>query len=728
MGVKYQAEQIEKKWQQKWAKSRAFHVTEDTTREKYYLLEMYPYPSGRIHMGHVRNYSIGDVIYRYLRVRGYNVLHPMGWDAFGMPAENAAIEQRVHPATWTSQNIDFMRIQLQRLGYSYDWSRELATCTPEYYKWNQWIFLKMYERGLAYRKKSFVNWCPSCLTVLANEQVEAGLCWRCGKEVTQKELEQWFLRITHYAAELLESIQKLRGAWPDRVLTMQTNWVGKSYGAETDFPLLGRRGAIGIYTTRQDTLYGATFMVLAPEHPLALELSQGTPYEEEVRQFIARQSRVEKFIREAEFTEKEGVFTGQYAINPLTEEQIPIWVANFVLMEYGTGAIMAVPAHDQRDLDFARKYGLSVRVVIHPYDGKLDEAQMTEAYLDDGYLVNSGPFNGLNNREALDAIGKHLEENGIGRRTVNYRLRDWGISRQRYWGTPIPIVYCDDCGIVPVPYEDLPVILPLDLEILEDGRSPLPTSDSFIKAHCPRCGVTGRRETDTMDTFVDSSWYFCRFASPQYGNAILDKDAVAYWMPVDQYIGGIEHAILHLLYARFFTMFFRDLGLCAEGEPFRRLLARIPVSNGGGKSRWEIFLQSLREPHQGWTCGENVQVQEKRRGSRCHRSKIRGGHGSPVLPIRFSTSEGLRVERSKRGRLSPLFEPTLELGRRSAHSPRGDHPYRWRSRAIGTGQGITPADPCHNQKSQRRDRRALPLKHGHKRHPHTGEPHSRLYS
>lgn len=574
MGERYRPNEIELKWQNRWRRNSVFEVTEDPSNPKYYLLEMYPYPSGRIHMGHVRNYSIGDVIYRFLRMQGYNVLHPMGWDAFGMPAENAAIDQRVHPATWTNENIEFMRDQLQRLGYSYDWRRELATCDPEYYRWNQWIFLKMYERGLAYRKKSFVNWCPSCMTVLANEQVEAALCWRCSKEVTQKELEQWFLRITDYAEELLEGCQKLKGAWAERVLTMQSNWIGKSHGAETDFPLIGTRGAIRVYTTRQDTLYGATFMVLAPEHPLALELSVGTPHESEVRQFVERQSRVEKFMREAETTEKEGVFTGKYALNPLTEEQIPIWVANFVLMEYGTGAIMAVPAHDQRDLDFARQYGLQVRVVIHPYDEELNEKQMTEAFVDEGYLVNSGSFNGMSNKKALDAIGQYLEQRGIGRRTVNYRLRDWGISRQRYWGTPIPIIYCDHCGIVPVPYEDLPVILPLDLEIPEDGRSPLPASESFVRAECPVCGAQGRRETDTMDTFVDSSWYFCRFTSAQCTENLVDEDAVRYWMPVDQYIGGIEHAILHLLYARFFTMFLRDLGLCSEGEPFRRLLTQ----------------------------------------------------------------------------------------------------------------------------------------------------------
>ncbi|MGQ9652517.1 MAG: leucine--tRNA ligase [Thermodesulfobacteriota bacterium] len=574
MEERYSASWVEAKWQERWRQSKVFEVREDPSRPKYYLLEMFPYPSGRIHMGHVRNYSIGDVMARYRRMKGYNVLHPMGWDAFGMPAENAAIEQKVHPAQWTFQNIDFMRSQLRRLGYSYDWTREFATCAPEYYRWNQWVFLKMLEKGLAYRKKASVNWCPSCQTVLANEQVESGLCWRCGKEVGQKELDQWFLRITAYAEELLEGCRRLKGAWPERVLTMQINWIGKSYGAEVDFPLVGRPGAIRVYTTRQDTLFGATFMVLAPEHPLVADLSRGGPYEGEVSRFVERTSRMEKFVRGAEGTEKEGVFTGQYAMNPMTRESIPIWVANFVLMEYGTGAIMAVPAHDQRDLDFARKYGLPVRVVIHPRTMELDEGTMVQAFTEEGYLVNSGRFNGLSSSDALDEIGRYLEQEGIGRRTVNYRIRDWGISRQRYWGTPIPIIYCDDCGMVPVPYQDLPVVLPLDLDLLEGGRSPLPASPGFAQTTCPRCGGTARRETDTMDTFVDSSWYFGRYACPHYTDGPLEPGPVHYWMPVDQYIGGIEHAILHLLYSRFWTMFLRDLGLYKEGEPYRRLLTQ----------------------------------------------------------------------------------------------------------------------------------------------------------
>ena len=569
----YHPDQIESKWQKKWRDSKIFEVAEDD-RPKYYVMEMFPYPSGRIHIGHVRNYSIGDVIARFRRMRGFNVLHPMGWDAFGMPAENAAIEQNVHPAQWTFENIDFMRAQLKKLGYSYDWTKEVTACKPEYYRWNQWVFLKMYEKGIAYRKQGFVNWCESCQTVLANEQVEAGLCWRCRKQVVQQELPQWFYKITDYAEELLEGCRNLADAWPERVLTMQTNWIGKSYGAEVDFPLVGRDDALRIYTTRHDTLFGATFMVLAPEHSMTKELCAGTPQEPEVLEFIREQSRVDKYVRSADTTEKKGVFTGCYAVNPLTEERIPIWVANFVLLEYGTGAIMAVPAHDQRDLDFARKYDLPVRVVIHPKEGELDENTMTEAFVEDGYMIQSGRFDGLPNREAIEKIAGYLEEKGIGKKTVNYRLRDWGISRQRYWGTPIPIIHCDSCGVVPVPYEDLPVILPLDLNLLEGGKSPLPESEEFLSVDCPKCGKAARRETDTMDTFVDSSWYFGRYTCPDYHDAVLDKKATAYWMPVEQYIGGIEHAILHLLYSRFYTMFLRDLGFYPEGEPYRKLLTQ----------------------------------------------------------------------------------------------------------------------------------------------------------
>lgn len=590
MELRYDPQRIEGKWQDYWERNKSFRAVEDPSKEKYYLLEMFPYPSGKIHMGHVRNYSIGDVVARYKRMKGYNVLHPMGWDAFGLPAENAAIEMKVHPAKWTFENIDNMRAQLKRMGFSYDWEREIASCHPGYYKWSQWFFLKMFERGIAYRKKGFVNWCGSCETVLANEQVEAGQCWRCQTEVIQKELEGWYLKITLYAEELLAGCESLAEGWPERVLTMQKNWIGKSYGALVDFPVWGSDKVIQVYTTRQDTLFGATFMVLAPEHPLSRELSHGTPYEEEVSQFIKEQSRIDRYVREAETTEKKGVFTGAYCMNPMNGEKIPVWVANFVLMEYGTGAVMAVPAHDQRDLDFARKYRIPVKVVIRPPDRDLDEETMTEAYVDEGILVNSGQFNGLWSKEALDRIGEYLEEKGIGKRTVNYRLRDWGISRQRYWGTPIPIIYCDRCGIVPVPYEDLPVILPLDIEMGEGGRSPLPECEEFVNTTCPSCKGQGRRETDTMDTFICSSWYFDRYTCPRYEEGPLDQEKLRYWMPVDQYIGGIEHAILHLLYSRFFTMFLRDIGLIHVGEPYRRLLTQGMVCKASYRCPNDGFL------------------------------------------------------------------------------------------------------------------------------------------
>lgn len=583
MEDRYNSHEIEEKWQRYWEEKKLFKVVEDTAKKKYYLLEMFPYPSGRIHMGHVRNYSIGDVVARYKTMQGYNVLHPMGWDAFGMPAENAAIENRTHPAKWTYDNIDYMRKQLKKMGLSYDWDREIASCHPGYYKWNQWFFLKMYEMGLTYRKKSLVNWCESCKTVLANEQVEAGLCWRCGTEVTPKELEQWFLKITQYAEELLKGCDELSGGWPEKVLTMQKNWIGKSYGAEVDFPIADSSQMIRVFTTRQDTLYGATFMSLAPEHPLSKELSASTDWEKEVLDFISKVSREDKIRRSAEDAEKKGVFTGRYAVNPLTNQKIPIWVANFVLMEYGTGAIMAVPAHDQRDLDFARKYNIPVKVVIHPYDGTLDEDTMTEAYVEEGYLANSGQFDGISNIEALDKIGEYLEEKGIGKRTANYRIRDWGVSRQRYWGTPIPMIHCDKCGIVPVPYEQLPVILPTDVEFKEDGRSPLPERESFLFTGCPTCNSRARRETDTLDTFFCSSWYFDRYTCPRYDKGPLDREAVNYWMPVDQYIGGVEHAILHLLYSRFFTMVLRDIGLLEMGEPYTNLLTQGMVIKDGAK-------------------------------------------------------------------------------------------------------------------------------------------------
>ena len=573
MDEKYNPKIIELKWQRIWESLKLFKAAENFNKKKYYLLEMFPYPSGKIHMGHVRNYTIGDVVARYKRMRGFNVLHPMGWDAFGMPAENAAIANRIHPAKWTYENIDNMRSQLKRMGFSYDWDREIATCLPEYYRWEQWLFLKMYENNMVYRKESFVNWCESCLTVLANEQVEAGLCWRCGRQVRQKKLWQWFFRITDYAEDLLKYCDKLPG-WPEKVITMQKNWIGKSIGAEIKFPIENSDGYIPVFTTRQDTVFGATFMCIAPEHPLVHELSKGTNQESNVSRFVQRISTQDRSNKALENYEKEGVFTGAYCINPLNGRRMPVYTANFALMEYGTGAVMSVPAHDQRDFDFARKYGLDIVVVIKPLDKELEPATMTEAYTDDGVLINSGRFNGMDNRKALDEIAFYLKEEGLGEKTVSFRLKDWGISRQRYWGAPIPVIHCKECGIVPVPQEDLPVLLPEDVDILEGGRSPLAEVDYFAKAKCPKCGSPdARRETDTMDTFVESSWYFERYCSPN-ASAIFEKEATDYWMPVDQYIGGVEHAILHLLYSRYFTRILHDLGLVEYKEPFTRLLTQ----------------------------------------------------------------------------------------------------------------------------------------------------------
>ncbi|RII27619.1 MAG: leucine--tRNA ligase [Geobacter sp.] len=581
MEEKYVPKNVEEKWQRHWEVCKSFKATEDREKQKYYLLEMFPYPSGRIHMGHVRNYSIGDVVARFKRMKGFNVLHPMGWDAFGMPAENAAIQNKSHPATWTHENIAYMRGQLKKMGLSYDWDRELATCDLEYYAWEQRIFLQMFERGLAYKKTSFVNWCPKCETVLANEQVEDGGCWRCDSTVQQKELEQWFFRITDYAEELLEYTDKLPG-WPERVLVMQRNWIGKSYGCEIDFPLEGKAGNVRVYTTRQDTIYGATFMSLAPEHPMALELT--TPERRvEVAAFVDKVKKTDKVRRTADDLEKEGVFTGSYCINPLTKAKMPIYLANFVLVEYGTGAVMAVPTHDQRDFEFAKKYELPLRVVIQPDGEALDPATMTCAYTEVGTMVNSGPFDGMRSDEAREKIAEHLDREGIGTKTVNFRLRDWGISRQRYWGNPIPVIYCESCGVVPVPEKDLPVVLPMDVAFTGEGGSPLAKIDSFANVDCPLCGKPARRETDTMDTFVQSSWYFLRYCCSDFTDGPIDKSRAQYWMSVDQYIGGIEHAVLHLLYARFFTKVLRDLGYVDVDEPFTNLLTQGMVIKDGSK-------------------------------------------------------------------------------------------------------------------------------------------------
>jgi leucyl-tRNA synthetase len=570
---------IEAKWQKAWEESRQFRVTEDPARPKFYCLEMFPYPSGRIHMGHVRNYAIGDLLARYKWMRGYNVLHPIGWDAFGLPAENAAIDNGVHPAVWTYENIRNMKTQLRRLGISYDWDRELATCDPAYYKWEQLVFIRMLERGLAYRKRSSVNWCPSCQTILANEQVEDGRCWRCESLVTAKELEGWFFKITEYADELLAWCDRLPG-WPERVLTMQRNWIGKSEGAEFDLPVAGRPELrITVFTTRPDTAFGMTYAVLAPEHPLVDQLVADADERARVEAFRAEVARESEIERLATDRPKRGLKLTARAVNPFNGKEIPLFLADYVLMGYGTGAIMAVPGEDQRDWDFAKAHGLEVIPTVRRPEGW----QETQAYTGDGVKINSGFLDGLTVAEAKRKAVEWLVANGVGRAKVNYRLRDWGISRQRYWGAPIPVLYCDGCGMVPEREENLPVVLPENVQISGKGGSPLAGVASFVNATCPRCGGKARRETDTMDTFVESSWYFLRYCSPQYDKAMFDRSAAEYWMPVDQYIGGIEHAVLHLLYSRFYTKVLRDLGLVKLDEPFTALLCQGMVIKDGAK-------------------------------------------------------------------------------------------------------------------------------------------------
>jgi len=587
----YDFQTIEAKWQKAWSDSGAFRVTEDSVKPKFYCLEMYPYPSGRIHMGHVRNYTIGDVISRFKVMKGFNVLHPIGWDALGMPAENAAIKRGVHPRTWTLDNVSHMKTQLQRLGISYDWSREVNTCLPDYYKWNQWIFLKMFEKGLAFRKESRVNWCPQCQTVLANEQVVAEGCWRCETKVAQKKMEQWFLKITDYAEELLTG-HALLTKWPEHVLLMQKNWIGKSFGSLVTFPLAWdlSRG-IDVFTTRIDTIYGATFLVLAAEHPMTAALVARSPRREELQAWVSRVIAQSRFKRDDAPEEKEGIDTGAKVVNPFTGREIPVWLANYVLMDYGTGAIMAVPAHDQRDHEFALKYGLDIKTVIRPGKDHEVAVEPDKAFEDWGVLADSGEFSGLGSAEAIDRMNRHADAKGFGRQNVIYRLRDWGISRQRYWGTPIPILYCDACGTVGVPYRDLPVELPFDVPFTGEEGSPLEKVPAFVKVRCPQCGGPARRETDTMDTFVDSSWYFFRYTSPERTDLPFAPEAARYWMPVDLYIGGVEHAILHLIYSRFFTKFLRDLDLTSADEPFPRYLAQGMVTKGGSamsKSRGNV--------------------------------------------------------------------------------------------------------------------------------------------
>lgn len=582
MKEKYNFTEIEKKWQDVWEKENAFKTVEDYDKEKYYVLEMFPYPSGKLHMGHVRNYSIGDVIARFKRLKGYNVLHPMGWDSFGLPAENAAIKNDIHPAIWTDSNIAEMHRQLQGLGFSYDWDREVATCKEEYYKWMQWIFIQFYNKGLAYKKDNPVNWCPSCQTVLANEQVVDGCCERCHTPVTKKRLSQWYLKITDYADRLLKDLDKMPG-WPEKVKLMQKNWIGRSTGAEVTFEIENFSKKLQIYTTRPDTLFGVTYMVLAPEHPFVPELTNGTEYEDAVKAYQEECQHKSEIERTSLTKEKTGVFTGCYGINPVNGKRVPIFISDYVMMDYGTGAIMAVPAHDQRDFEFAKKFDLDIIPVVDTQNPEIDINNLTEAFVAEGTMINSGKYTGMNNKEAIEKITKDLEADGLGKAQVNYKLRDWLISRQRYWGCPIPMVYCEECGWVPEKEENLPVKLPTDVEFTGKGDSPLKTSKTFGETTCPCCGKKAVREFDTMDTFVDSSWYFLRYCDAHNSEKPFDKKKADYWMNVDQYIGGVEHAILHLLYARFFQMVMHDLGLVDAEEPFDNLLTQGMVIKDGAK-------------------------------------------------------------------------------------------------------------------------------------------------
>jgi leucyl-tRNA synthetase len=580
----YKPQEIEAKWQQRWNENRVFESEADPAKQKYYVLEMLPYPSGTLHMGHMRNYTIGDVVARVKRMKGFNVIHPMGWDAFGLPAENAAIKNHTLPRIWTNNNIaEFQRV-LRRFGFSYDWRREISTCEPEYYRWNQWFFLRMLERGIAYKKKSRVNWCPKCCTVLANEQVvNGGFCWRHeDTRVEAREIEQWFLKTTAYADPLLDDLKLLEGGWPERVITMQRNWIGKSTGAKILFAVDGASQKIEIFTTRIDTIYGASALILAPNHPLAEGLISGTPEEHETRAAkLTEMKRSSVKMEDIATAEKDGFFTGQYAINPFNDEKIPVWVGNFVLMEYGTGAIMAVPAHDERDFEFCKKYGLPVPVVVVPSAANDDAHSGDGLFTGYGTSVSSGPYSGLKSEEAIEKMASDAQAKGFGKKQTIFRLRDWGISRQRYWGTPIPVIYCDNDGMVPVPDSDLPVVLPANPNLTGEGQSPLATDPDFVNVKCPKCGRPARRETDTMDTFVDSSWYFYRYCDPHNDKAPFDSAKVGYWFPIDQYIGGITHAILHLLYSRFWSKVMRDLGLITHSEPAARLFTQGMVQKGG---------------------------------------------------------------------------------------------------------------------------------------------------
>ena len=594
MQERYNFSEIEKKWQKNWEDTKAFKVVEDPDKEKYYVLEMFPYPSGKLHMGHVRNYSIGDVIARFKKMKGFNVIHPMGFDGFGLPAENAAIKNGTPPAEWTWANIHEMEEQLKELGLSYDWDRECATCHPDYYRWMQWIFIQFYKAGLAYKKENPVNWCPSCQTVLANEQVVDGCCERCGTAVGKKNLSQWYFKITDYAEHLLENLDngKLDG-WPEKVKTMQRNWIGKSHGAEVDFKVKDYDETLTVFTTRVDTIYGTTFMVLAPEYPSVLDMVEGTEYEAPVKEYIERCSHMSEIDRTSTANEKTGVFIGKYAVNPFTGKEMPIYISDYVLMGYGTVAVMGVPAHDQRDFDFAKMFGIEIIPVIDPHDPEIDLNNLQAACAAEGTVINSGEFTGMNNKDAIEKIAQVAEERGIGHKTVNYRLRDWLISRQRYWGTPIPMIYCEHCGWVPEKEENLPVMLPTDVEFTGKGESPIVTSKTFVDTVCPVCGQPAKREVDTMDTFLDSSWYFLRYCDARNDKEVFSKEKADYWMNVDQYIGGVEHAIMHLMYARFFQMALHDLGLVKDDEPFKNLLTQGMVIKGYENAEGEYIKAKM---------------------------------------------------------------------------------------------------------------------------------------
>ena len=582
MEERYEFKRIEKKWQNYWEENNSFKSIEDPSKEKYYVLEMFPYPSGKLHMGHVRNYSIGDVVARFKHMQGFNVLHPMGFDSFGLPAENAAIKNGTPPADWTWNNIAEMEEQLKQLGLSYDWEREVQTCNPEYYRWMQWIFIQFFNKGLAYKKENPVNWCPSCQTVLANEQVVDGVCERCKTPVGKKNLSQWYLKITDYADQLLENLNDLQG-WPNKVKLMQENWIGKSIGANIDFKIDGTDKVLKVFTTRADTLFGCTYMVMAPEHPYVKELVKGTKFQDDVEDYVEKVQHMDEIQRTSTNNEKTGVFIGKYAINPVNQKKVPVFISDYVLMGYGTGAIMAVPAHDQRDFDFAKKFDIEIIPVVESNSSEIDVNNLTEAFDAEGKMINSGKFDGMNNRKAIPEMIKCLSEQNIGEKTINYKLRDWLISRQRYWGTPIPMIYCKDCGWLPEKEENLPVVLPTDVEFTGKGESPLATSKTFSKCTCPKCGKDAERELDTMDTFLDSSWYFLRYCDPKNTDKAFDKEKVDYWMNVDQYIGGVEHAILHLMYARFFQMALHDIGLVDCKEPFANLLTQGMVNKDGKK-------------------------------------------------------------------------------------------------------------------------------------------------